>query len=109
MADDVNLHAPVVSITSLDDGGYVSGVVTITGTASDEDGDGTILFFGMIPAPIIIPMVLIAVFVTRQRNGQAAYAGSWTDDGEICPTCRTTGEYEEEHDSLYCWECEEFF
>jgi hypothetical protein len=67
-----------------------------------------VLFFGIVPALIIIPLVLVIVLVTIRRR-EATEGEGGGEEGEVCPTCGVSGEYVEEYDSSYCWNCEEYF
>lgn len=67
-----------------------------------------VLFFGIIPALIIIPLALLIAFVTMRKRKQETEGEGEGGEGGICPTCGTRAEYVEEYDSSYCWNCEEY-
>ena len=59
-----------------------------------------VLFYGVIPAVIIIPLAIIGVFVLLKRSSGSG--------GGPCPACGDWTEYLDEYDSYYCWNCEEY-
>ncbi len=54
-------------------------------------------------AGILVLMLAFGVLLVMRRGSEDEYSA------EDCPSCGRRGEYFEEQDDLYCWNCEEYF
>jgi len=103
----------VLSIRSFDGEDY-SGETKLTvslqkGDSDDGDDDKTVILAVGISVVIIIGLFAGGMFFMRTSGGEMDQGSGRGSGGNRCPACEGEGQYSDEYDDFYCWQCGDYF